>query len=164
MDKRYSGYSPDSDRDVSHYGTPRHSGRYPWGSGKNPQRNKNFLQRATDLKKQGLTDKQIAEAFDMSTGQYRAMHTLAVNEQKKDMIRRVQTLYDAGNSKTAISKELNIPESTVRNYLKPEFQIRRDRATILADELKDQIEQHRYLLVLILLCIYIELYSKLLFF
>jgi hypothetical protein len=34
------------------------------------------------------------------------MHTLAVNEQKKDMIRRVQTLYDAGNSKTAIPKSL----------------------------------------------------------
>ena len=145
MNKSYSGYFPDSDRDASHYGTPRHSGRYPWGSGKNPQRNRNFLSRANDLKKQGLTDKQIAEAFKMSTGQYRAMHTLAVNEQKKDMIRRVQTLYDAGNSKTAISKELGIPESTVRNYLKPEFQVRRDRATILADELKEQVEKRRYL-------------------
>lgn len=145
MNKSYSGYFPDADRDVHHYGTPRHSGRYPWGSGKNPQRNRNFLARANDLKKQGLTDKQIAEAFNMSTGQYRAMHTLAVNEQKKDMIRRVQTLYDAGNSKTAISKELGIPESTVRNYLKPEFQIRRDRATILADELKEQVEKRRYL-------------------
>ena len=145
MEKSYSGYFPDSDRDASHYGTPRHSGRYPWGSGKNPQRNRNFLSRANDLKKQGLTDKQIAEAFKMSTGQYRAMHTLAVNEQKKDMIRRVQTLYDAGNSKTAISKELGIPESTVRNYLKPEFQVRRDRATILADELKEQVEKRKYL-------------------
>ena len=35
-----------------HYGTPRHSGRYPWGSGKNPQRNKNFLTRIKDLEAQ----------------------------------------------------------------------------------------------------------------
>lgn len=145
MLSNYHGYLPDVEDDAEHYGTPRHSGRYPWGSGKNPQRNKNFLQRANDLKKQGLTDKQVAEAFGMSTGQYRAMHTIAVNEQKKDTIRRVQTLYDAGNSKMAIARELGIPESTVRHYLDPTFQARRDKATLLADELKKQVEERRYL-------------------
>ena len=145
MSKKYYGYLPNSDQDAPMYGTPRHSGRYPWGSGKNPQRNKNFLARANDLKKQGLTDKQIAEAFGMSTGQYRAMHTIAVNEQKKDMIRRVQTLHDAGNSNMAISRELGIPESTVRNYLNPTFQERRDKASLLADALKEQVEERTYL-------------------
>ena len=29
--------------ELKHYGTPRRSGRYPWGSGDDPQRNKNFL-------------------------------------------------------------------------------------------------------------------------
>jgi len=145
MLSNYHGYLPDVEEDAEHYGTPRHSGRYPWGSGKNPQRNKNFLQRANDLKKQGLTDKQVAEAFGMSTGQYRAMHTIAVNEQKKDTIRRVQTLYDAGNSKMAIARELGIPESTVRHYLDPTFQARRDKATLLADELKKQVEERKYL-------------------
>ena len=24
------------EEDLAHYGTPRHSGRYPWGSGNNP--------------------------------------------------------------------------------------------------------------------------------
>ena len=71
---------------LKHYGTPRHSGRYPWGSGKNPQRNKNFISRANDLKKQGLTEKEIAEAMNMSTTQYRALHSIAVNEQKKENI------------------------------------------------------------------------------
>ena len=33
-----------------HYGTPRHSGRYPWGSGDNPyQRTGDFLSRVGDL-------------------------------------------------------------------------------------------------------------------
>jgi hypothetical protein len=24
-------------KDLKHYGTPRHSGRYPWGSGEDPE-------------------------------------------------------------------------------------------------------------------------------
>lgn len=131
--------------EILHYGTPRHSGRYPWGSGKNPQRNKNFLQRADELKKQGLTQKQIAEAFGMSTGQYRAMRTIAGNEKKKEDIRKVQKLKDKGYSTLAISRETGIAESTVRNYLNPTFQLRRDRAQILADELKKQVEERKYL-------------------
>ena len=132
-------------QDIYHYGTPRHSGRYPWGSGKNPQRNKNFLQRADELKKQGLSDKEIADAFGMSTGQYRALRSIATNEKKKQDIRRVQELKDKGWSNVAISNELGIPESTVRNYLDPAFQLRRDKATILADELKKQVEERTYL-------------------
>ena len=32
--------------EMYHYGTPRHSGRYPWGSGDNPyQRNEKSLDR-----------------------------------------------------------------------------------------------------------------------
>ncbi len=135
------------DKTLKHYGTPRHSGRYPWGSGKNPQRNKNFLSRANDLKKQGLTDTQIAEAFGMSTTKYRAMHSIAVNEQQKEKIARVTKLRDAGYSTAAISRETGFPESTVRNYLRPEYQERRDKATLVAEKLKDQIDNKgkRYL-------------------
>ena len=40
----------DSD-ELKHYGMPRRSGRYPWGSGENPQRNGDFLSRVEELKK-----------------------------------------------------------------------------------------------------------------
>ena len=128
-----------------HYGTPRHSGRYPWGSGKNPQRNKNFLSRANDLKKQGLTEKEIAEAFGMSTTKYRAMHSIAVNERQKENIAKVVKLSEKGYSTAAIARETGFPESTVRNYLKPEYQARRDTATRIAEVLKEQIEERPYL-------------------
>lgn len=128
-----------------HYGTPRHSGRYPWGSGKNPQRNKNFLGRANDLKKQGLSQKEIAEAFGMSTVQYRAMYSHAINEKKKSDILKVQKLHDKGMSNMAISRATGIPDTTVRNYLKPAFQERRNTATRIADVLKEQIEERPYL-------------------
>lgn len=133
------------DNYLFHYGTPRHSGRYPWGSGKNPQHNKNFLTRANDLKKQGLTEKQIAEAMGYSTTQYRALHTIAVNEQKNENIAKVQKLHEKGYSNAAISRETGFPESTIRNYLKPEYQARRDTATRIADVLKEQVEERPYL-------------------
>lgn len=134
-----------NENELVHYGTPRHSGRYPWGSGKNPQRNKIFLQRADELKKQGLTDKQIADAFQMSTGQYRAQRSLASSEKKKEDIRRVLILKDKGYSNMAISKTLGIPESTIRNYLDPTFQTRRNKTELLAEKLKEQVEDRTYL-------------------
>ena len=40
---------------LMHYGMPRRSGRYPWGSGDNPhQHSGDFLARIEELKKQGL--------------------------------------------------------------------------------------------------------------
>ena len=45
---------------LAHYGTPRHSGRYPWGSGKNPQRGKDINTRATELKKKGYSERERA--------------------------------------------------------------------------------------------------------
>ena len=65
---------------LKHYGTPRHSGRYPWGSGKNPQRNRSFLQRADELTAQGLSKKEIANAFGLSTGDYVAMRKIYKNQ------------------------------------------------------------------------------------
>jgi Mg2+/Co2+ transporter CorC len=48
---------------LMHYGIPRRSGRYPWGSGDEPyQRNRDFLSRVEELKKQGW--KETAENIE----------------------------------------------------------------------------------------------------
>lgn len=130
---------------IEHYGTPRHSGRYPWGSGKNPQRNKNFLTRANELKAQGMSSTEIAKAFGYSTTQYRALYSIAVNEKKKNDIAKVIKLKEKGYSNAEISRTTGFPESTVRNYLKPNYQARKDTATKIAEVLKEQIEQRPYL-------------------
>ena len=40
---------------LMHYGMPRRSGRYPWGSGENPyQHSGDFLSRVEELQKEGL--------------------------------------------------------------------------------------------------------------
>ena len=41
---------------LMHYGMPRRSGRYPWGSGENPyQHSGDFLSRVYELRKQNFT-------------------------------------------------------------------------------------------------------------
>lgn len=48
-----------------HYGMPRRSGRYPWGSGEDPyQHSGDFLSRVNELKAAGLTEKQMALTLD----------------------------------------------------------------------------------------------------
>lgn len=130
---------------VEHYGTPRHSGRYPWGSGKNPQRNKNFLTRVDELKKQGLSDTEIARAFELSTTNYRARYKMAREEKKMDDIRRVVRMKDSGMSPAAIAKETGMPESTIRSYLDPTKATRVDKTTTIANNLKDILKDKPYL-------------------
>ena len=61
------------DDEIYHYGTPRHSGRYPWGSGENPyQRNQSFIGYIDKLHKKGLSETEIAESIGITTSQLRA--------------------------------------------------------------------------------------------
>lgn len=111
-----------------HYGILRKSGRYPWGSGRDiPQRSRTFLDTIDQHKKDGWSDAQICEAYSnpddpknrMKPTDLRAMRTIAKAEWKAAQIAQVQTLKDRGWSPKAISERMQIPESTVRTYLKP---------------------------------------------
>ena len=59
---------------LMHYGMPRRSGRYPWGSGDDPyQHGRDFLSRVEELKKQGWkeTPENIQKEIGLNTSQYR---------------------------------------------------------------------------------------------
>lgn len=50
---------------LMHYGMPRRSGRYPWGSGDDPyQHSGDFLSRVQELKKTGTSETDIQPLFD----------------------------------------------------------------------------------------------------
>ena len=53
----YLGCGSMSDEEyLAHYGMPRRSGRYPWGSGKEPfQSSRDFLGRVDQMRKNGFT-------------------------------------------------------------------------------------------------------------
>lgn len=134
---------------LMHYGMPRRSGRYPWGSGEEPyQRGMDFLGRYEALKKSGMTDREIAKELGMlndkgepSTGILRLEKKYAGDMRKIHQMQRANSLKADGLGPTEIGRQMGLPESTVRSLLDPNSQARAALASNLADFLKDQCDQ-----------------------
>lgn len=132
--------------ELMHIGTKRHSGRYPWGSGENPnQRNKSFLNYVDELKKKGLSETEIAKGLDMSTTQLRALKSIAKDETRKADASQALKLSEKGYSNVAIGERMGINESSVRALLNPAMSERRNITTTTAEMLKEQVKKHKYL-------------------
>lgn len=135
--------------DLLHYGTPRHSGRYPWGSGKNPQRNKNILTRYNELKAKGFSDADIAKGFGMrSSSELKARIYNAKNELKKENMESAFNMMDDGKSNVHIAERLGVTEGTVRQWRKmgrEEALGRRDENRRIADILKKAVDEKGYI-------------------
>jgi DNA-directed RNA polymerase specialized sigma24 family protein len=131
---------------LAHYGTPRHSGRYPWGSGKTPfESAKSFSATVADLKDKGLSDTEIAKGFGTSTTELRALKSIARNEMRQDNIRQAQRLKDKGYSNVAIGQRMGLNESTVRSLLEPGAKDRADALSATSSQLRDMVAQKKYL-------------------
>lgn len=139
------------DEYLAHYGTPRHSGRYPWGSGgddsTSSQRNASLLDQVDKLKKQGLSETQIAAGFEMTTTQLRDLRTNARNERKQDQIHMARKLKEKGLSNGAIAAQMRQAghdisgESQVRNLLKDSQERKVKVADNVADTLRAAVDK-----------------------
>lgn len=136
----------DGDRDsLSHYGTPRHSGRYPWGSGENPyQSDMDFKAHVNSLKKKGWKQKEIADSMGMNTSQLRARIDIASENMTRARDAAVFKLRDKGFSKSSIARQLEIPESTVRNVLKNVEKVKENSTRAVAERLKEAVKEQKY--------------------
>lgn len=144
---------------IAHYGTPRHSGRYPWGSGGEDgafPRNASFADTVADLKRQGITESEIATGFGIgttdrngvfkpSTTQLRARVTIDKNKRKMDDILQAQKLHDKGLSNVAGAAQMGIPESSFRALLAPGAKERAEVLTATSDHLKGLVDSKTYL-------------------
>lgn len=126
---------------LRHYGTPRKSGRYPWGSGENPQGARDFLDDVADLKKKGLSEKEIADGFNMSIAQLRAHKSVASNQERQAKYREVTKLADKGMSNSAIARQMGLNESTVRGLRAQADKDNADVLTATADMLRRQVDE-----------------------
>ena len=149
----YSGDIEDIDDDIlMHYGMPRRSGRYPWGSGENPyQHNEDFISRVERLRKQNFEftdengktwkgDTAIAKSMGLSTGEFRTELGLVKSERRMLQVARVKSLKEDGLNATEIGREMGIRESTVRSLLDTKSEDRMLKAKATADFLRDQVE------------------------
>src|SRR4051812_3261803 len=150
----------DEDEYLEHYGIRRRSGRYPYGSGRDErgplpweldedstpaQRSKSFFDHMLILKKQGMTESEIAKSVGLSINDLRATRTIANNELKRSNIARAQKLKDEGNSNMAVSREMGIPESSVRALLKEGEQEKADILQTVSDKLRENVDEHGYI-------------------
>lgn len=127
-----------------HYGMPRRSGRYPWGSGGDPyQHGRDLLGRIEELKKQGWTEtpENIKKEFGMTTTQYRSEKAIAKNERRMLDVARAKSLKEDGLGATEIGREMGVNESTVRSWLNEESEVRMNKAKKTAEFLKAQIDE-----------------------
>lgn len=105
---------------LMHEGTPHqgpipHSGRYEWGSGDNPyQRVYNMYAEARRLKKQGVSDRDIAKGFGISEGELRRIRSAGADIARQDQTARILMYKDKGYSVDAIAEKTGIPKSTIR--------------------------------------------------
>lgn len=132
--------------ELRHYGTPRHSGRYPWGSGENPyQSSTGFYGMAKQLKSEGMSDKEIAESFGMSTREYKSAYSNAKNEVRAANRAEALRLKDKGYSNTAIGQRMGVNESTVRSWMDEDIAERSSISKNTAKALKSAVDDKKYI-------------------
>lgn len=129
---------------LEHYGMPRRSGRYPWGSGENPyQHGDDFLSRVESLKKDGWeeTPDNIRNTFGMTTTQYRTEKSLCKDERRMLDVSRAKSLKEDGLGATEIGRQMGISESTVRSLLNADSESRMKQARNAADFMREQVDK-----------------------
>lgn len=136
---------------LEHYGTKKHSGRYPWGSGENPyQHSGDFLSRIELLKNKGLSEKDILNSindtlpkeYQMSLSEFRVAKSKAINLRKTSEYEQIKDLRDnKGLGWTDIAKQLNMSESSVRSKYSGNIDKKAKRAESIAETLKKEVEK-----------------------
>jgi predicted transcriptional regulator len=134
------------DEYMAHYGTLRESGRYPWGSGSDPyQRNASFLSEVAALRKEGMSNTEIAAAFGITTTYFREINTIVKNEQKAADVSQAYRLKERGWSNVEVGKRMGINESVVRSLLAPSAKNKSNILLNTAEMLRAQVAEKEYI-------------------
>ena len=127
---------------LMHYGTPRHSGRYPWGSGEDPQRTKSFYTQVMELKKKGLSEPEIAKSLGLkNTTELRARKHIESEAKYGAQAAMAARLRAKGYSDVAIARRMEVSPNTVKNILLPDTQERHRINQATKNMLKDQADK-----------------------
>lgn len=137
----------DESEELYHYGIKRRSGRYPWGSGKDPfQHDGNFLNTVVQMQRDGKSEREIAEHFKISTTQLRVYKNLAKKEQRTSEREKALALQAEGLNTSEIAKRLGYKnESSIRNLLDDNRAERQRISEVTADILKSRVDKEGYI-------------------
>ena len=140
--------------ELYHYGMPRRSGRYPWGSGDDPyQHSGDFLSRVNELKSKGYSESKIAEAmgigekdkngvFKPSSTKLRAQISLAKEERRALDVATAKGLREKGYSLNQIAEKMGFKnDSSVRSLLNEKSEARMNQFKETAEFLKQKLKR-----------------------
>ena len=135
--------NPIAEEILMHYGMPRRSGRYPWGSGDNPyQHSGDFLSRIEELKKQGMKETEIAKEMGLSTTQLRVQKSLAKDERRSLQVATAKGLREKGYSLNEIARQMGFTnDSSVRSLLNETTEAHMNQAKKTAEFLKEMVDE-----------------------
>ena len=131
--------------DLLHYGIKRRSGRYPWGSGDNPQRSRDIVSIMDDMKSKGMSEKEIADALGISTTILRQEVSIAKVRRRESMMDTIDSMTKRGETNVAIAEHLGVTEKTIRDMKKNSDKIHERREEKIKQVLSEAIEEHGYL-------------------
>lgn len=135
--------------ELMHYGKSkldgapgRGSGRYPLGSGEDPNQHRgDLISRVQELRRKGMSEKDIAEAVGYSsTTQLRTAYSNAVNERRATQISSARAMLADGKTQAQVARALGVNESTLRSLLNERSEARTNAAKETADFLRAQID------------------------
>lgn len=146
---------PIDDLYLMHYGMPRRSGRYPWGSGEDSyQHSGDFLSRVYELREQNFQytddkgkkytgDTAIAKSMGLTSTQFRTQLSLAKDERRALLTETAERLrYKEGLTLTEVAEKMGFKnDSSVRSLLNQSSKIRMEQAKNTAEILKKEIEE-----------------------
>ncbi len=155
----YYGIAESMEDSLEHYGMPRRSGRYPWGSGENPyQHAVDFIGRVEQMRKDGFSyvdkdrkvwtgDTGIAKSMGLTTTEFRTELSICKNERRAYNVATARSLKEDGLGETEIARRMSkrlgkdINESTVRSWLDKDSENRMNTAKEKAQYIKEQIDK-----------------------
>lgn len=150
----YFGLADELNNDeLAHYGIPRRSGRYPYGSGDDPyQHHTDFLGRIDELKKSGFTytdengktwtgDNAVAKSMGLTTSEYRRQVSWANYERRLIEVKTAKSLREDGLGYTEIGRKMGKSESTVRSLLNPKSEDKMQEAMNTVEYLRKQLDE-----------------------
>lgn len=151
----YFGFADELKEDeLAHYGMPRRSGRYPYGSGENGyQHHEDFLGRISELKKSGFTytdsdgntwtgDNAVAKSMGLTSSEYRRQVSWANYERRLLNVETAKRLREKeGMGYTEIGRKMGVNESTVRSWLDPKSENNMQQAMDTVNFLREQLNE-----------------------
>ena len=99
--------------ELMHYGMPRRSGRYPWGSGKDPHQHcTDFLSRIQYMSENGVSDEDIAKSMGLTKQQFETEKSFAAVH---DMVKRGKTDVEIAEALGTTTTKVRLQKSMIKD-------------------------------------------------